>query len=277
VAGWPIGEPDLVIDLPENDVPATGIVDFVYERVPISLSKDTWVKAVSYWPGDASVLHSVLLYVVNEDAPNVTPFELISLEDSEFFSLFAPGENVDEFLPNSGFLLPKNSDLVVKIRYLSSGRATSDQTRIGLHFVDAKPNLALTTLTLEKSDFVIPAGKANETFQVESVPFESDILVEAFAPQMHGRGTSVSIAAQLPDGSEYPLISVPNYNFNWQLNYVLQEPVSLPAGSRLISITTYDNSELNLFSLAPDEDAVVGPTSWDEILNHYVRTYHKTQ
>lgn len=276
VPQWPLGEPDLVVDLPEYSVPATGIVDFVYERLDIPLVQDTWVKAVSYWPGDASVLHSVLTYAVASASPPVDPFELISAGDTEFVSLFVPGKSTDEFLPGSAFLLSKDSDLVVKVRYLSSGRATTDSTRIGLHFMDTDPEMAINTLVLENADFVIPAGKSNEIIQVASAPFETDVLVEAFAPQMHGRGVGMSITARFPDGHERQLINVPNYNFNWQMNYTLREPIQLPAGTRLLSTTVFDNSELNPFSLAPEEDAVVGPTSWDEILKHYVRIYLRT-
>src|SRR5690606_11040048 len=164
-------------------------------------------------------------------------------------------------------------DLVVKVRYLSSGRATTDSTRIGLHFMDSPPEMTVDTLVLEDVDFVIPAGESEVAIQVASPPFETDLLVDAFAPQMHGRGIGLFITAQYPDGREVQLINVPNYNFNWQLNYTLREPLHLPAGTRLLSTTTFDNSELNPFSLLPDQDAVVGPTSWDEILNHYVRTY----
>lgn len=273
---WPLGEPDLVIDIPEQSVPATGIVDFVYERMSIPTTKDYWVGAVSYLPGDASVLHSVLAYSVAKDSPPVDPFALISAEGTEFFSLFVPGKSTDVFLPDSGFHLTQDSDLVVKIRYLSSGRATTDQTSIGLHFLDAVPQMALETIVLDEANFIIPAGSSNETIVVTSQPFASDFLVEAFAPQMHGRGKSMSIVAQYPDGLERLLFSVPNYNFNWQLNYTLQDPIQLPAGSRLISSTTFDNSELNPFSLAPEQDALPGSTSWDEILNHYVRVYRKS-
>jgi len=276
VPQWPLGEPDLVLDLPEYSVPATGIVDFVYQRLDIPLVQDTWVKAVSYWPGDASVLHSVFTYAVASASPPVDPFELISAGDTEFVSLFVPGKSTDEFLPGSAFLLSKDSDLVVKVRYLSSGRATTDSTRIGLHFMDTAPEMAVKTLVLENADFVIPAGKSNEIIQVASPPFETDVLVEAFAPQMHGRGAGMSITARFPDGHERQLINVPNYNFNWQMNYTLREPIQLPAGTRLLSTTVFDNSELNPFSLAPEEDAVVGPTSWDEILKHYVRIYLRT-
>lgn len=273
VSEWSHGAPDFVVDLPEQSIPATGIVDFVYERIQVPLDEDTWINAVSYLPGDASVLHSILVYLVDADAPSVEPHELIPTPDVTFISLFVPGEDVDILRPNSGFLLKGGTDLIVKMRYLSSGRATTDRSKIGFHFMESEPEMEMQTIVLQNNDFVIPAGKSDEIIMVSSPALQRDALVDAFAPQMHGRGTGMEIWVELPDHRDVKLISAPNYNFNWQMIYTLQEPIPLPAGSRLHSRTVYDNSELNPFSLDPQKDAISGPTSWDEVLSHYVRSY----
>ena len=41
-----LGEPDYVIDVPAAEVPATGVVDYMYHYVPNTVGKDVWVKAV---------------------------------------------------------------------------------------------------------------------------------------------------------------------------------------------------------------------------------------
>ena len=40
-------------------------------------------------------------------------------------------------------------------------------------------------------------------------------------------------------------MSVPKYNFNWQFNYALKDPLFLPAGTRLIARGAMDNSDRN--------------------------------
>src|SRR5690606_25328164 len=119
--------------------------------------------------------------------------------------------------------------------------------------------------------FSIAAGEARHREHAESAVFEKDVLLEAVAPQMHGRGSSMDVVLQLPDGSHRDLLSVPNYNFNWQLNYELVEPMLLPAGSRLLSTTVYDNSEGNPYNPQPESDVHAGVTVQDETFSHYVR------
>jgi hypothetical protein len=48
------------------------------------------------------------------------------------------------------------------------------------------------------------------------------------------------------------LLSVPKYDFNWQFNYQLAEPVLLPAGTRLIARGAMDNSDRNPYNPNPN-------------------------
>jgi hypothetical protein len=50
----------------------------------------------------------------------------------------------------------------------------------------------------------------------------------------------------LPDGSRQTLLSVPRYDFNWQTNYYLAEPIHIPKGAKLECVAHYDNSTANL-------------------------------
>ena len=48
-----------------------------------------------------------------------------------------------------------------------------------------------------------------------------------------------------PDGRDETILSVPKYDFNWQIYYDLESPLKIPAGSRLTAIGHYDNSIKN--------------------------------
>jgi hypothetical protein len=119
--------------------------------------------------------------------------------------------------------------------------------------------------------FRIAAGEGNHVERAESEVFAHDVYVESFAPQAHTRGKSMTISAQYPDGLVTRLINVANYNFNWQMNYRLQERVRLPAGSRLLAETVYDNSAANPHNVDPESEVKVGINTADEIFSHYVR------
>ena len=54
-----------------------------------------------------------------------------------------------------------------------------------------------------------------------------------------------------PDGTSKVLLSVPRWDFNWQLTYVFKEEVAAPKGSRLEFVAHYDNSPQNKFNPDP--------------------------
>ncbi|MFW9792631.1 hypothetical protein, partial [Brucella melitensis] len=58
---------------------------------------------------------------------------------------------------------------------------------------------------------------------------------------------------------EEVLLHVPKYDFEWQLQYQLAEPVHLPAGSTIKAIGHYDNSTANKRNPRPDV-----PAYWSE-------------
>src|SRR5215470_5593213 len=53
--GWQLGEPDLIIDLPEIQIPATGPNYFPTPTIPLNISEDHWIRAVEIRPGNRQV------------------------------------------------------------------------------------------------------------------------------------------------------------------------------------------------------------------------------
>ncbi len=62
--GWQLGQPSLVVKMPEPfEVPATGSDVYRSFVVPLNLEKDTWVKAVDFRPSATSVVHHSLFFL----------------------------------------------------------------------------------------------------------------------------------------------------------------------------------------------------------------------
>ena len=62
--GWQLGQPSLVVKMPEPfEVPATGPDVYRSFVVPLNLDKDTWVKAVDFRPSATSVVHHSLFFL----------------------------------------------------------------------------------------------------------------------------------------------------------------------------------------------------------------------
>jgi hypothetical protein len=71
------------------------------------------------------------------------------------------------------------------------------------------------------------------------------VTIYQFQPHAHLRGKDFKYSVVYPDGREQTLLSVPKYDFHWQLAYELETPLKLPAGSKLIVTAHYDNSLKN--------------------------------
>ena len=68
---WSLGEPDLIVKVPEQAIPATGVVDYMDIPVDLGLEKDVWIKGSEVVPGDPAVLHHIITTVVPpEGAPD---------------------------------------------------------------------------------------------------------------------------------------------------------------------------------------------------------------
>lgn len=268
---WPMGEPDLIIDVPEQAIPATGNVDFLVKRSALNIPQDTWIRAVSYNVGDKSVLHSLLVYAVDKSVQTDDADALIAQTNADYISVYVPGETDDVFAQNSAYRLQANKDLVFKLRYLTSGRETVDRTQIGFYFYDGEPDTQLSTLALEKPDFMIPANTREHRETLTSAPLSKDMWLESYSPHAHSRGKSMSLTVVYPDGSEEQLINVANFNYNWQLAYRPVELKKIPAGSVFRAETVYDNSAANPFNPAPDSDAAQGYQFDSEMFSHFIR------
>ena len=92
--------------------------------------------------------------------------------------------------------------------------------------------------------FMIPPGAKEHKLEATQ-EIERDALLYQFTPHMHFRGKYMSYEAFYPDGSSEVLLSVPKYNFNWQYSYRPQEPIFLPAGTKLVAKGAMDNSDRN--------------------------------
>ena len=75
---------------------------------------------------------------------------------------------------------------------------------------------------------------------------------------MHVRGKDMTYIAHYPDGRKETLLSVPKYDFNWQISYELAEPKVLPKGTKLEVIAHFDNSTEEPVQSGSDADRPLG-------------------
>ncbi|MDP2140651.1 MAG: hypothetical protein Q8L20_07550 [Gammaproteobacteria bacterium] len=273
---WGInGAPDYVVEVPSATIPATGVLDYINTNIDLPFTEDKWVKSVQFIPGDKRVLHHLLSYVVASD--NTDAFDEADNNDrSEFLEGYAPGkEDPTTYPENTGVKIPAGSALRMSIHYTSMGLETVDSTRVGLWFADDNniPEYEYRTYSVSaagdrENNIIVPPGDMNYEMASNHV-FDEDVTLYGFRAHMHYRGKSMRASVIYPDMTREEIINVPNYNFAWQPTYRLSEPMTLPAGSRVVVEGAFDNSEYNPGNPDPSVPAVGGLQSWEEMFIGY--------
>jgi len=262
---WQLGEPDLIVDIPAFEVPATGVVDYLYPRVENPHDEDAWVRAVEIIPGSREALHHVITTFGMKD-----PEARYGFRELGGLGGYVPGADADVFAAGTGVMLPADAVLQFQMHYTTFGRQVVDASRLGIYFHDGKPEHELETTILMNPRIRIPPNTKAHTDSAEKV-IEHDVLVYNLLPHAHFRGKASEFKAIYPDGSEEMLLSVPNYDFNWQTTYELAEPKFLPAGTKIVHTTTWDNSAQNPANPDPNREVPWGQQSWDEMLFGAIR------
>src|SRR5262245_24531411 len=63
---WEIGQPDLVLTMPEVfEIPAGNADDYIYFRIPTNFTEDKWIEAAEFRPGNKRVVHHAVVFIEN--------------------------------------------------------------------------------------------------------------------------------------------------------------------------------------------------------------------
>ncbi len=282
--GWNIPQPDLVVEMPvEIEVPAKGTVEYTYMIVPTGFTEDKWVREIEVRPGNPAVVHHANVYIRRPGSPWLRKYPVgvafVPDEQKESSSAGAPllDENVAGFTPGKqtvilrpgqAKLIPKGSDIVFQMHYTSNGSSGRDRSKAGFVFARQAPEKRVARIFAANTKFVIPPGAADHHVEASTTLQENTELV-SLKPHMHLRGKWMEFRAIYPTGEKEILLSVPKYDFNWQMEFVLDRPKVLPKGTKLEVSAGFDNSPNNRFNPDPNQQVRWGDQSWEEMMIGY--------
>jgi hypothetical protein len=290
--GWTIGKPDQVIELPQPyNVPATGTVEYTYFLVPTGFTEDKWVEQVEVRPGNRAVVHHAVAIVrppggkylpelqpgVPYVRPNKPPVRnpdtgegaLGFTSGAEVLGVYVPGGLAYTLKPGQARLIPKGSDLILQMHYTTNGKAGTDRSRVGFVFAKEPPKERVFNTYIINRNLRIPPGAADHAVTARVTLHEETRLL-SLMPHMHLRGKSFEYRAFYPNGESEVLLSVPHYDFNWQLSYYLAEPKVLPKGTVIECVAHYDNSVNNRYNPDPKAEVFFGEQTWEEMLDGFL-------
>jgi hypothetical protein len=181
---------------------------------------------------------------------------------------YTPGKQTVVLKPEQAKLIPAGSDIVFQMHYTANGTAVKDRSKIGFVFAKQPPEKRVARIFAANTSFAIPAGA--DDYRVEaSTTLQNDTDLVSLKPHMHLRGKWMEFSAVYPTGEKEILLRVPHYDFNWQLEFILDRPKLLPKGTRLEVSAGFDNSPNNKFNPDPTKEVRWGDQSWEEMMIGY--------
>jgi hypothetical protein len=188
----------------------------------------------------------------------------------DMLGVYTPGTTFEMYGDNSAKVLKGGSNLYLKfnIHYQTTGQPETDQSMLAFWFrpdppehqlfrvpasgeaVVAGGNELLTDTPGEKAEgtgvAIPPIPPFAENYEVIGITaYLEPVTIYQLQPHAHLRGKDFKYAVVYPDGREQTILTVPKYDFHWQLAYQLDQPLHLPAGSKLVVTAHYDNSLKN--------------------------------
>ena len=253
--GWTLGKPDLVLqpDRPYH-MDADGPDVYRCFVVPTDFVHDRYVSAVDVQPGNRTVVHHVIAYIDgtgasakldgHEKEPGYTSFGGVGFMPTGALGGWAPGITAHYLPAGVATAVPKGARIVIQVHYHKDGKPETNLSRVGVYFSKGPVEKTLHVIPII-AGLNIPAGDAHYTVSTTSVPSPVDFHLVAITPHMHLLGRKMKVTATLPNGHQIPLVSVSDWDFNWQSIYFYKHPVALPQGTKATLTATYDNSTHN--------------------------------
>jgi len=262
--GWRIGTPDVVFELPEEvTIPAKGVVPYLYFETPTNFTEDMWLQASEARPGNRAAVHHIILYYKLPGEKGKKDFR------DHWIDGAAPGNTPLMYPAEIGRKIPKGATLVWEMHYTATGKEEKDRSQYAFKFHKSPPAREAKMVGVMNPRFKIPAGDPNhKVLSHFSAPYDIELL--SFAPHMHLRGKDFEYKAIYPDGRQEVLMSMPQYDFNWQTGYGLKQPLRLPKGTVIECTAHFDNSAGNPHNPDPKRDVTWGDQTWQEMMIGFI-------
>lgn len=252
---WRLGKPDLILTMPlVYRVSASGPDVYRCFVIPTGITKDRYVSAVEFKPGNRKVVHHAIFYLDNtgvarkKDAADKEP-GFASFGGPGFLPTgglggWAPGNSQQRLAEGVARVIRSGADLVIQEHFHPTGKEEEEKSTIGIYFAKTPPKRLLMPMVVRSRGIDIPANEKNYSVKA-SFDLPIDMKAINVTPHAHLLCREIKAVAHLPGGEAVPLIWIRNWDFNWQEQYTYDLPVKLPRGTRVDAEFIYDNTSGN--------------------------------
>ncbi len=287
--GWALGEPDLVVVMPVPfELSAEGPDVFRNFVIPLPVSSTRFVRAVELRPDARVAVHHAVMKIDRTDSSRRLDesdpgsgyggMDAVSMAQHPdgYFLGWTPGRLPHPGWEDLAWRLDPGTDLILQLHLRPTGKQEQVSATVGLFFAEEPPSQTPAMITLVSEEIDIPPGTADyEVAQSFELPVGVDVL--SVYPHAHLLGKEIRAFAELPDGSTEWLVFIEDWDFYWQDEYRLAEPLFLPEGTILHMQYTFDNSSENPQNPnKPPRRVVHGNQSSDEMAELWVQVLPRT-
>ena len=253
-----VGEPDFVLTMEEEYlVEGNNQDDYRVFVLSTDFGEDKYLQSIEIVPGNLAAVHHVLV--------NIDPNGLCAAEDAatpeygyecesgfcvggipQLATGYAPGTIPPNWTEDVGLVLPQGADIAIQMHYAPSSIDEYDQTSVNLFFKDEPVEREVQVETIIDPGLFIPANEIDTVYKSMNIDDEIgyDISLLSILPHMHLIGKSWLVYAEF-NGDTIPIISIPDWDFNWQNFYQPEYMLKIPKEYTVHAYATYDNTSSN--------------------------------
>ncbi|MCH7959574.1 MAG: cytochrome c [Candidatus Hydrogenedentes bacterium] len=275
---WAMGTPDMIFHVEKGFlVPANGnYIEYQSLHFAPVLEEDLYITEWEIRPTVRKSVHHANLV----RAPNrLTPVGIgqAVMGGGDYIGSYLPGARPLSYPEGTAYRIPAGNMIQIQVHYIGLDEDFTDEIMFGVKFAQGRIDQIVRTVGTDDYEISIEPYDDNWVMDTE-VTLLYDLTLLSSGAHMHLRGSGYTTTALLPDGTERLIADVPRYDFNWQSNYELANPVSLPKMTKYHVRATWDNSDKNPNNPDPSAKVVYGKWTENEMLttwSHAVLTHEK--
>lgn len=278
---WELGEPAWTAEMAEEFAIPAGKRDatttFTF-TVPDDLGLDKfgkkrdrhWITGYEFLPGNSKVVQSMQAFIIDPPALKSDevlvevqlPYDPLADEDAleqrrmrplpvgtRFLGQYMRGDAPVLFPIDAGRPVRPGSTIEVRVAYRKQAAEEAreearDRSKLGIHLAAEPLEYIIESTRIAPEPFTLKAGEAKQIVAASFAPPES-VHLFGIHPRMGLLGAEAKVTAVFPDGLEKILLRVDGNQFKWPSSYYLDQPIALPAGTRIELSGRFDNSAAN--------------------------------
>ncbi|MFO7563356.1 MAG: hypothetical protein R6X02_11995 [Enhygromyxa sp.] len=293
---------DFTVSLPEPYTPSKTPDDYRCFVIPWpeELSEPVYVTGQMAYPDQQQIVHHVVTFVADPGAADFF-IELDANDPGPGYECFGgpgaldwsarwlgdwvPGIDAWQAPEGTGIEIKPGSVLIVQAHYNTlASPGVADQTSLGFQITDSveRPGTFIPIMNYQwltgADPMTIPAGES-EVHHSVTIPREhplfdvtlatigatSSVEVDVWRAflHMHLLGTHARLSMTHADDEQSCLLQIDDWDFNWQGDYMLTQPVGFGPGDAMQLDCWYDNSEANQ-PIIDGEPKTPTPVGWGE-------------